>query len=545
MAEPGRTRRNQADGGWRSQWSKWKPYASWLLIVAGSLLATWLLLRENLDAKWWIQDDHRIQQCLGPDRKASLGEFGELLASTELRKLGTYPRVRPSYHVLRTLETIAWDDSPRLWYAARMILFAASFVLFWRALSRWIGVVAAGGVILYCLTYGFWGDIFCRLGPGETYCVPGTAMFVLAAAGLLRHTLLEVAPAWKTAAGYWLLLTVGAFVAMGSKESFLLLLLPTLALLVLMIVKKRLGIMGAVCFGLIIAYGTFLITFIVLGLRHTGRDVYMQEAGAGFRVSLIGPGLVQAFRDTVWCNGAAAVILVGALVLCRRHLRKLVRPLVQTAAILLCLLMLYVSQFVFYGGDWPGRTPRYHFPGRLMQPLYWVALVVLAVKILQAAGVKGQVMLAVRVVAIEGLLLLVAFTGFAPLRDYCKANARRSRGFTDTIDKLVQLLRREPDRPLLLVSHTSRDGEPAVSVQRFLASRSVRNPIFLELRWRKPPKYWTQQELRIHRTMARWSRNGEEGFGALGELPSGRRCFAIGLSDDVPTGQHEVLGRLW
>ena len=87
-----------------------------LIIVVASVVITFLLIREDLDARWGLLDDHEIMSFLGSDREATLAEFGPLLMSTEVGRIGTATRFRPSYYSMRIVETIAWGDSARLWY---------------------------------------------------------------------------------------------------------------------------------------------------------------------------------------------------------------------------------------------------------------------------------------------------------------------------------------------------------------------------------------------------------------------------------------------
>ena len=528
----------------RDRQPRWQAWGVWALIVTGSIVATALLVGENIRAKWWVQDDHEIMLYLGTDQTTSLSELPHLLMGTEVGRPGGFTRYRPTYFTLRICETIIWGDSPRLWYGARLVMFAVSFALFWRVLARWIGIAPAGMVVLYCLTYRFWGDIWCRLGPAETYCVLGTAMFVVGVAAIVRYARSESQPSWRRTIGYWILLTAGAMLAMGSKENFLLMLLPTWAVVVLLLRTKRMSKIAGSFSALVTAYGVFIGICVVMAVSRSGVDVYSRSVSSGYRLSLAGHAFAQVFANISWWDLAPVAVLAGAAIFWRAHIRAFIAPFIRTAVIVVCLLLFYVSQFVFYNGQWPTGGMRYDFPGALVCPLYWVAVAALFMDMLRIARVRSNVVRFLQVAAVLVLAALVFNKGFAPIRKRCKLNVALTRGFTGLLDRAVDRLRKDPDRPVVVISYSIRDGEASVSIQRFLRAKGARNPLYLKLAWRRPRKKLTAvDESRIERITAR-SKNGGRGYLPLRQLPRNKICFAIGLSGRPP-GRYISLGRLW
>jgi len=520
----------------------WPQWVCWIIIAASSALVTVFLIGSSRQAWWGIVDDHEVISYLGPDGQAVMAEFPQMLKNSEIGQLGTYPRCRPAYSVLRVVEIILWDDSPALWYMARMVVFFASLVLFWRALGWWIGVPVAGSAVLYCLTYPFWGDIFCRLGPGETYCVLGTAMFVFGMVGIVRSvSRTQRQPVWS-AAGNWLVLTLGALLAMGSKENFLLMLLPTWALLVWVFRKGRSATWGAVCGSLITGYGALIGFFVIKAVRRTGCDVYAGSARLTDRLALLGSLCRQVAGSVTFWELAGLLLLGGVIVYFRKRIREFARPLVRSVVILAGLSLLYASQYVFYNGDWPNES-RYDFPGVLARPFVWVTLAVLARDIFRLMKVKPALLFAGHVIVLLVLACVVSKERF-PIRWNCQRNVRRTRLFRECLDGIADRAKLSPVRPLLLVARRRWDYELVLSATRFFAFKGVSNPVHLQLAWEKPESEILPIERQLQAEMIEWSQGGRDGILPVSRLQKGELCFGVGLSGP-PNVACESLGQLW
>ena len=522
----------------------------WLPILIGVGLLTCVLLGPLLHAKWQGIDDHEIMKFLGQDRKAHITELVALLSDTEVARLGSFGRYRPSYYIARALEAVAWGDSPRLWYLSRMVMFAISAALAWDLLARRLGVLAAGLVVLYLLTFRFWGDIWCGLGPAEQYAVLGTAMYAYGVFGLTRAARANRGLRTRGATAYWMLLVVpGALLAMGSKENFLFLLIPTWAVTVWLGVRHRLDRAALLGCALITAYGLFIGVAVAIAVGSAGRDVYLNPVGIGYRLALVPSGINRALVGIRWTDrlataaagGAAACLAVVAWR--QRHAR---RAAAATVLVLVCLLLLNLSQFVFYCGQLPEHS-RYAFPALLVWPGYWLALCVMDLRLLRSlAQERWQTTLAHLGLCLA-VLALVAMErrGLTELGLRAELHAQRTQRFTEKITAICDRAKADPGRPIVLVSHlVYMDCEHCFSTQRFLHAAGIANPLYLDLRGEHadaaglPPL-----EKFLHAHMAEVSRRGLEGFAPWATRPPEAACFAVGFSGD-PGGDYVSLGRL-
>jgi hypothetical protein len=510
-----------------------------------SVLVTAILLGNNLQAEWSIIDDHEIVYTLGPQQQLSFGALVTLAATH--REIGSpalgWTRYRPSYYLLRISECYLWGDHPTLWYLCRFVLFAISVAIFWKLVARWLGSLLACLLILATLTYPFWADIWSRLGPAEIYAVFGVALYLQ---GLCTLCL------GKRRVAGWLLLTAGALVAMGSKENFLLLVPCTWLLAAWLWRRKRLGRLGATCTLLATAAGLFIGSIVFAKLKHSQVDVYQASVAPEDRFNLLKPALetfINRAEGTLLLWGGLVTLAITACAFLMRPARRRLRSML-TRGLLAAVggELLFVSQYVFYNGDWPNER-RYDFPGLLVYPFLGAVELWLLLGALRSLRISYASRQAVYGWALAGLAWVILDFGF-PLIEQVSLNVRHTLWFSQALDRIVARLQAEPARPLVFVSHRAWDYEPVLSLKRFLYARRVRNPIFLRLTY-SPEDYEHPSGIAQAKELRELSEKGCYGsmpppwtFQPLGELPEGRLPLGIGFSGP-PGPQTESLGLIW
>jgi hypothetical protein len=118
-----------------------------------SLLFSYYLWENNLDAKWGIKDDHEIIDSLGPSQNLKISDFPAHLLGTEIANPGTALRFRPTYSVLRMSEIFLWGASPFNWYLFRMILFSFFIFLLWLIADKYVGFIAGLLFTMYIVSF--------------------------------------------------------------------------------------------------------------------------------------------------------------------------------------------------------------------------------------------------------------------------------------------------------------------------------------------------------------------------------------------------------
>jgi len=509
-------------------------------IIAGVLLLSFVLIGCTLRAQWGMIDDHEIMHflSLGSAGQLSLRDLPRLLMeNTEVGSV--IPRFRPSYYTLRLLETWLWGDWPGAWYACRIVMFALSAVLFWLCLDAWIGILPATLVLLFCLTLPFWADMWCRLGPSEAYCVVGTALFAYGALRLMRWPQsFDDQTIHQTA---WWYVLIGTLTASGSKENFLLLVPAVWFIGYVLWRQRRFGWISGTALIAVSAWGAFVGARVVMGVTAFGTDIYGNSAEATQKLLLVCTALRRVIQTNAWWISAAFVTTVGGFLLLSRDRSRTVYCLKNFFWLLglsAGFLILYASQYAFYAGQWPCGT-RYDFPGVLVIPLWWVTVAFFSLRIFGVLGLHASVHKTLRAGLLVGLCCLISLKGFGSTTGPCCRNANRTTDFTRRLDRVVKSLSEEPDRPLMIVCcRTPSCYEPVYSVQRFLKSKGVRNPLFLRIENVVPQSALDENLLR---KLVSTSIEGEMalGFRPLPALPTDREPFVLGLGC-VPELPHSI-----
>jgi hypothetical protein len=501
-------------------------------IVAASVAGSWVIAGQSLGARWSPFDDHEIMLFLGRDARLPFGEIPQRLAETEVGRAGRDTRFRPSYYALRLVETAAWGDSPRLWYAARLVLFAATLALAASTLARAVGPVAAVVLVLYEVGQRFWGDIWCRLGPGETYAALGCALY----ANRFYH-LATGARAGGPRDGRtrdWLWLLAGSLVAMGSKENLLVLAPLTAGLVGYRLLKRRAGAAALVTGALGLAFACAVAAAVAIGVARAGSDVYGRSVAPGYRSGLLRQGLA-GFGGPVSALDAAAVVVLLAAVLHFRGsatARRCLRVAAGATAGLAALGLFYATQYAFYLGR-QQTGMRYDFPGALAAPAALVVVAAAGLGLLRALGLPRRLVRGVEAGLVAGTVLVIAGRPLTDVRKICAANVDRTVRFTERIDRVAAALRSEPLVPLVVTCGQPADFEPAHAVARFLAVRGVTNPLHLRADALRPGT--TAQDATLAAELRKIERQGGTGYSPFPAAAPGR-CFEIRLGRAPATG---------
>jgi hypothetical protein len=516
------------------------------VLAVCSLMFSFYLWGQNLGAQWGIIDDHEIMRFTGPSGRLKIADFGRVLLDTEFGSPGTSLRYRPSYYLIRISEAFLWGNSPLAWYSCRLILFAIVFSILWWLTAKYAGLLVGLMLTLYVSVFPYWADIWTRLGPAETYAVVGTAIYALGFVNIWELAQ-RGAKEDRFSSTNWVLMLLGAFAAMGSKENFLLLLAPSFLLLIALWRKQLLGKAAVAASVLIGSYGVFITSAVCVALLKSKKDIYANSVEPTGRLELLYLGVKNALSGRYVISGAIILAsLIGALFvyLLKHSDCDRVRQLSRYVARYLCqsgvLLFLYASQFAFYSGKWPTGI-RYDFPGALCAPLLMLFTALLvrdALAVFSSETVWRNAVPVIFSVILGGLILQ---QGFEPLRTASRRNAEKTRMFTAGIADVTKTLLNEPSTNLLFVSANAlADFEPLYSVSLFLRNNNVKNNFYLYLT--APPQGSSKGNLRedLAYQLRAVSAQGSKGnwehtdFLPLGGMDPRRNCFSLSFSTSSP-----------
>jgi len=457
--------------------AKWHKKNIILLIILSSALSI-SMFGENVNARWWVIDDHEIAYFLGSDHTLTLGEIPEkLLNDTEISLYPYSPRFRPVYYIFRLLETWVWGDKPGFWYAFRVLIFAFFVGLFWYLVSQKVGSVIGGFTTFYMASQTYWVDIFGRLGPSECYAAIGLA--------ILGWGVYEIYKSNKTI-GWWNLL-IGTVVCSGTKENFLFLLLPVAYISWDIFKSGGVNFIKAALAICSCAWMAWIGSVVFISARFYGRDVYSNSVGIRDRLYTLAEvfGRVDVLVLLSICVG---------LMLLHRSIRMKTLALSNisknTLAIVIISTFIYISQIFIYDGDWPVGT-RYNFPGVLTGPLLLVVLISLFHK-LSFKNTHVQIYIGLTLLGVFGAFLLACFQlyNIAWIRSVSKQNVEKTVAFSREMERLAKTGIQNSEHVLIIqADNPVKDYESIFSYSRFLRFYSAENQISFLWAGPKPETY--------------------------------------------------------
>ncbi len=350
-----------------------QPRQRWALIVGCSFLLSALAIGDNVFARWWVMDDHEVARLLGSDHQLGFGEMVQSLKEhPEVGAIGSGPRVRPAYYVIRHLEAWLWSDNLVLWYLARIIALGGIFTLCWHLLWRFVGGIDAGLLILIFFCLPMWSDLWSRIGSSESYAMVGIALSVLGVVlierSLWKRGKCDQNISMRRNIFAWMLIVTGAVVAIGCKENFLIMVAAVIAYAGTLWYRGKANLFAWAGTIVVTVFG-LLIALTVIGSLSTdgGVDIYANQRSVSTLISATIRCLTAHF-------GAIMLLTIfGLLVFARRiqddkRFECLLLQTKATTLALVALLALFVSQFAFYD-NFNLFKGRYAFPAALSAAL--------------------------------------------------------------------------------------------------------------------------------------------------------------------------------
>ncbi|MCP4398962.1 MAG: hypothetical protein GY801_16890 [bacterium] len=198
----------------------------------------------------------------------------------------------------------------------------------------------------------------------------------------------------------------------------------------------------------------------------------------------------------------------------------------------------YISQAVFYSGEWPTEM-RYDFLGVLAIPFFYFFTLLTGFRIGALLQIPKKILHGMLGYAIVALYLLSPYKvdELAKSRQHSIENAERTTAFQSDLRELISQIIDKPGMPLIFESFHWLDYEPIFSLREYLYTYGVRqNPLYLyihpypeEIFDRPSAKYLANNLRLLHKY-------GGEGFLPLRRFPKAtERCFAITFSGDTQT----------
>jgi len=490
-----------------------KTKLSLTLILVFSLIFSFLIFKENFKAKWSIIDDHEIAYFLGSDKKILVGEIPKLLLKTEVSSYGKALRFRPSYYLVRIVESALWRDNPFLWYFARFVILSIFVFSVTFLVSRYFGLLPGIIFTLFTMTDKYWYDIWTRLGPSEIYVVLGLSLYSLSLYKILKD---RSKPLF-----FWILFLLGGILAIGSKENMVILALPAIYLILAypLIIKKSKR--NLVYLSLHILFSFFVFLGVFLAVRSSGQNVYAVKISDSGLLQYLILGLKNSLTGLNLIFFAILFISFATL----KSNKRIQFTISNNFSLFLPLFsyLAYVSQFVFYYGNWP-RGWRYDFPGILSKYVFWLSSLYLFSKAVKDSYIfdktlKNFIAMFSCLLFFGTLLFLVSMRGYSNLISAEIKNAKYTNLFTENMLNLARKAREQDSKVIIFRADDPWSYEPIFSLERFLRLEGVRNKIVLDYEDNDLSKRGGLTK-KLSERLLNLSRDGDygKGFGTFNEV---------------------------
>lgn len=427
-----------------------------------------------LNAEWELFDDGATLTWAAPRSTLKMRDVPSvLLHQTEVGEFGKTPRYRPVYYAVRVAEFAALGPSPRRWHAGRMAMFGIVIFLIFAAFDVWLGAWVGAALTIFVVANWYWQDVWLHLGPAEGIGMVGLSIFALGATLTTRGELR--AAAWFTA--------VGTAIAVGSKESFLPLILP--CLLVLECVRRRSTRKGETIALEILAAamtGAVTLSTVLFSLR-AGTDQYAHPVSSVSRVSWLFGGWGVAFAVILILPAALEAAGWKLIAPERRtpELREEWRRRIHAfRAVAWCAAALVAFQLFIYMpvAGWPTFASRYDVPGRLASP----ALIGASISLIIAFGaMSGRTswIPPFRALCVAALLLIARREFPWGLRGAAIRQVAHTQALDATLNSYADTLREHRGVPVIVYWNSGGEIESFGSTLQFLVQRGISGPFYL------------------------------------------------------------------
>lgn len=519
-----------------------------LFIASISLLLSFYMWGNNLHAQWGMVDDHMLTHYFIDNADGmSFSEIPRILMEkTEIGKFGHSTINRPVYYFGRVLESVLWQRNVTLWYFARILMFAVSVAGLWWLSQKRLGMLYGGIFTGALFLPAYWGWIWGYLGPSENYAMFGVVLFLLGFSSIIEKiNMKNVQGSFLSAS---LLLLFGALIAIGAKENFLFLFLPTAYLGIILVKRGVRNTFLLLSLAVIFLYCAFITTGIYLGLSKAGGDVYGQSIQLSERLKITLDSFFLAWKAIggTWIVFGLSAVGISLRFFRKRELFVDYGRLAKTFFIsAFGLLLLYISQALFYNGNFPPSALRYSFPGMLTVPFFALLFLSTAFSVFNLLGLDRRIIRNMTKLLFVGLLIVIVVDDYRDSRSFVNSNVKATNEFAGELSEILAYLKIHPEQPVVIDSYSIWNVEPIASLHAYLLVDGIHNPIFLRLNY---PPVTTKEpghdiDRKIYDFLSYVSTTGECGFtGASWTFLSGGDCDQWSFS---PFGDfHEESGYL-
>jgi hypothetical protein len=422
-------------------------------------------------AQWSVYGDHELRAYLIAYPHLSIGDIPSLLSKTVAGYPGKLTRYNPINYVFYASEALAWGNNYFFLNTARIAGFCIFSVFLFLGLCRFFPALVACALGALCLIGTYWKFVWIGFSTNEQYIALLGIPFTWTYVRLYWHARRgnsDMPISWVTCLAFAALLA-------GTKEPMLITAPAVVVLLGVSLYHEARFDYRVLASGIALALMFVIAVTIGVGLfAHGSVDFYGNSLAPTERLLKILAGLRHyPFPLLI----ALAIVSFGLSRAAKKipEMEDTLRTINVAVQFQFWLLLVSLSLMLFYDG-WPAGN-RYMFPGELIVFVSFLIPLFIFGQIVKASRPKFWIpyQVAIFVLAVS----MVAWRGYRDFRSEAAAYVARSQTFTASIFKVAAQAKSMPNAQIVVEAISPYDLEPIFSVNRFLVSLGVTNPMFV------------------------------------------------------------------
>ena len=484
------------------------------ILALASIALSLIYFGPALFAEFGIIDDHEIITFLHEKKqKGWIEGFIYNLKNTEVFKYGESARFRPSYYFLRIFESFIFQDNAFIWYFFRLIGYAFSTFIIFHISTQVFGLSLGAPFSFTVCSYPYWADIFARLGPGEYYAVVGCSLLALGIFNIYKSKNIS-----KSHFINWSLITLGSIMAMGSKEYFVVTIIPVF--LISYVFIKRNGGLSTQAIGAItltLFYAIFVTSALAIYFSSHSLDIYAQSISPSSR----GKYLIDLFKKT---PGSLLLIEIIILLIIAsvQIARKKVSFKPSTWGVVSILAVFFILCQIFFNNG-VHITVRYAYPWVLFTMLFHLLFFYRMQDFFSPKKVKVCFLILCADICIKNSF------GYKT-RETSSLMATNTKIFQQKLSIIKDTLRQHPEMPVILVLNDPHGSyEPARSYLRYSQYYEIKNPYSFYINYSEK-ELKTRLSRGLHKGNLSLQENGNSRLTPLKVLIKNKRYFLVNFN---------------
>ena len=450
-----------------------------LLLASFSICASFYFFRSNLGIQLGPIDDHEIVRFLGSDKQLWIWQIPSvLLTQTEVGQYAESTRFRPTYYVLRLLETSAFGIDSTSWYFSRIIMVALTCLFLTLGLlillsirNVFVDLFFGAWFTLTILGLSAWQGIIARLGPSEIYLVLGISIFFYSATLLMKN---------PSSTKLWVLCCLSVLIAAGSKENGALFIAPFMLLggyVSYSSAKKRTVLwlyFSTLTLALIIATGW------ILGVRQAGANVYGDTITKQFLLDQLSQHLRNTSSSGIFMFSLLVVLIhIYVNILTKNELSRSFY-FVFFSHIIISLVLL--GELIFYPRGF--TELRYAVVSQMLTQVSLGLSVVLIINTLRILRISEKILGLLSISAFALIIVNSTYPNFLIAKAGFEAVSKSARGdgeWQEQLKLIRQDLLSKPYDAVVIQLNESLHGEFAYAMSHYLEFYESRYPRYLNI----------------------------------------------------------------